>query len=255
MRTWKMGIAAWVMTACLHRPPLPQEATATLYDTPTHTDALIYQGTVHPRTMEKSPLYRYERRVSVTEDNVRSVHTTFSLSGEPVVRHQADHTFTYTLRAFQEIHAQTGLVGRVDVAPDGTATYQTTTGGRTHIRVEAPGESLQVGPTLFGFALEHWDELVAREDVPFRFVVLEKQRSYRFVLRKVDGPEGTLTLEMTPTSWFVALGVPRSYLVFDEDSRTILRYIGLVPPRDTTSRRHKPLDATVIYMHTGTVYR
>jgi hypothetical protein len=212
---------------------------------------LVYEGAVAHRDAEAPPLFRYERRV---EGDGRSSHLTFAADGDLVLLHQAVHSPRYELLRFREVHAQTGLAGQVDVHADGSATFRTTVGGRTRSRVEAPRDPLQVGPTLFGYVLEHWDSLLSGNPLPLRFVVLDRRRSFRFELERVDGPPGTTCFEMSPTHPLVALVVPRAELVFDED-RSILRYSGLVPPREEVGGRLERLDATVTYEHVADRYR
>lgn len=249
-------VATMGLAGCLHHPPLPTDAVAALHEAAAGSTGvdLVYEGTVRRRGAPEAPLYRYERRVLDLEEGVRSSHVTFSPAGDPVVLHQADHSPTYALRGFHEIHTQRGLVGQVEVLEDGTAVYETTMGGRTRTRVEAPGAPLHVGPTLFGYVRTHWDSLVAGDVHPVRFVVLQKRRSYRFELQMVDGPAGTPTFAMAPTDPFVALGVPSIELVFDRD-RNILRYEGLVPPLDGVGDRLRTLDATVTYDLVAEEYR
>lgn len=247
----------WGVAACGHPHALPEAALAELYraaEPPEAPEERVYEGSVYPRGAEETLLYRYERRVVELGEGLRSSHVTRAPAGEPVVLHQAEHSPTYDLTGFREIHAQTGLVGQVDVGLDGTATYQTTVGGHTRTRTEAPGDPLQAGPTLFGYVLERWEPLVAGETIPVRFVVLSRRRSYRFELRRIEGPVDTITFELVPTSRFVALSVPPTRLVFDEE-RNILRYTGLVPPLEEVGRRLERLDATVTYAHTSETYR
>jgi hypothetical protein len=244
-------------TACQHTHILPEGASTALRsaaDSPTILGGLVYQGTVTRRGTDATVLFRYERRVLDLDEGLRSSHVTLSAAGTPVVMQRADHSASYELSGFQEIHVQTGLVGQVDMGVDGTATYRTTVDGRTRTHVEPPGEPLHVGPTLFGYALENWDSLVAGNTHAFRFAVLQQRRSYRFELRKIDGPDGTTTFEMSPTNRLVALAVPPAQLVFGHD-RNILQYAGLVPPLQEVGSRLKRLDAAVTYEHTSEVYR
>lgn len=244
-------LAALCLAACQHTHPLPPDAAAALRLDP--AGAPIYEGTVR-RDAADPPLFRYERHVLDLDRGVRSSHRTFTPAGEPVLLHQADHSASHALVKFHEVQSQTGLVGWVDVAADGTATFQTTVNGRTRTRVEGPGDPLLVGPTLFGYVREQWDSLLDGEVHPIRFVVLDRRRSYRFALQAVDGQDGTRTFEMVPTSLLVRLALPRTTLVFDPDG-TIVRYTGRVPPLEAVGRRHEPLDATVTYALAADAYR
>lgn len=214
----------------------------------------MYEGRVGRRDAVGPPLFRYERRVFDRHDGLRSVHVTFSPTGEPVVLHQADHTVDYELVGFREVHAQTGLVGEVVVADDGAATFSAMVDGRTRTRVEAPGDPLHVGPTLFGYVLENWDSLVAGDVHPIRFVVMKNRRSYAFELEVVHAESESVTFEMRASQWFVRLGVPSMELAFDRN-RDIVRYAGLVPPLDQHGDHLKRLNATVTYVLESEPYR
>ncbi|MEQ1566633.1 MAG: hypothetical protein ABMA64_13410 [Myxococcota bacterium] len=239
--------AGWLALAgCPHTPVLPVDAAAELRSAGSSTAGLVYEGAVARRDTEGPTLFRYERRVEDRVDDQRSSHLTRTADGAPVVLQQAVHTPLYELVSFREVNQQTGLVGQVDVGPDGTATFRTLVDGRSRLRVEPPGEPLLAGPTLFGFVLQRWDSLLAGRSLRFRFLVAERRRSFRFELKRVEGPPGTICFEMSPIDPFLALAVPRAELVFDED-RNLLRYSGAVPPREENGDHLKRLDATVTY--------
>ena len=252
MRGFILVVSAVLGLACRHRPALPPANLSA----PTHTMAdLVYEGTVSRRGEADPPLYRYERHVVETADGLRSTHRTFTLQGAPVLEHWAEHDRDYTLHAFGEVHGQTGVVGLVEVSPDGSATYRTTVKGRSRTRTEPAGAPLQAGPTLFGFVLAHWDTLVDGARVPIRFVVLEKNRSFPFELVVVDHSPNTTTVQMVPESRWLARMVPPTYLVFETSSRRILRYSGIVPPLVEEDGKLQTLDATVVYTHVRSEYR
>ncbi|MCA9491368.1 MAG: hypothetical protein KC621_15660 [Myxococcales bacterium] len=250
------GLLLWMGLACHHAPPPSLAAEGVLREVVarSETNDLVYLGTVRPRGESGPPLFQYERRVTEQGDHMRSFHVTFAPDGAPVLSHEAEHSSTYELLRFEEIHGQTGGVGQVEVARDGTATYTTMVDGRTRTRIERPGDPLQAGPTLFGYLLEHREALEGGAVQHIRFVVVSRRRSYRFALRRIDGPLGTTTFEMVPTDPIVALGVPRGLIVFDEDG-DVVRYEGLVPPLQDVGGHLKRLDATVTYDQVSDTYR
>jgi len=237
-----------VLAGCIHPRGLPQSGLDALSQAAAEPrGALVYEGTVRGMGDDTEVLYRYERRVKDEGDRLCSSHLTFAPDGEPVLLHRAVHSDGYGLTSFREVHGQTGLIGDVQVHVDGSASFRTVVDGRVRQREEREGAPLQVGPTLFGYVLENWDALIDGERLPVRFVVLERARSYRFVLEASPGPEGAV-VEMVPASPWLALVLPRMRMVFDGERR-VLRYEGRVPPLRRVGRRLVPLDAVVSYRH------
>ena len=204
----------------------------------------VYEGDVFPRGTEALPVYRYERWVDTGRGPARATHLTYSAEGVPLVLQQAVYSESAELESFFEVHAQTGLVGRVVVAADGSATFETTVSGRTRTRTEGPGAPLVVGPTLFSVVQKHRTLLETGASVPIRFVVLERLGSVRFVLRRVETGPGADVYELAPAGRLTGWIVPTARLELDGAGR-ILRYDGLVPPQDPGGRKN--LDASVVY--------
>ena len=241
----RLYLLLWGAVACHHPPaPVTDDLRAAMHGIAEETRE--YRGDVYALGSDEAPMYRYERHEWASGDARISTHVTSTPEGEPVVVHAATHSPTYALVRFREVQAQRGLVGQVEVGADGAATYTTTVDGRTRTRVEPPGDPLHVGPTLFGHVREAWEALAAGEPLRVRFVVLERRRSYRFVLKQVDGPPGTTTIAMVPTNPLVALALPHTRMVFDPDQR-VLTYRGRVPPLRPVGGRFAPLDAMVRY--------
>lgn len=114
---------------------------------------------------------------------------------------------------------------------DGTLTFATTRGDEVSTSVEPPGLPVVVGPTLFGYILEHWDGLLAGDDVEVRFAAVDRGRSYAFTLRLAERDDTTVGIEMRASSFFVRLGVDTIRFDFDARTRRIRHYRGPVPPR------------------------
>lgn len=251
---WRAVSWLIVLVGCAHPRGLPQSGVEALQQAAAEPRGeLVYEGTVRAIGDDAEPLYRYERRVADEGDGLCSSHLTIDPDGEPVLVHRAVHSDGYTLTSFREVHAQTGLIGDVQVHGDGTASFRTVVDGRLRQREERAGAPLQVGPTLFGYVRENWDALLDGERLPIRFVVLDKGRSYRFVLEVSEGPEGVV-VEMVPASPLLAMALPTTRMVFDGDRR-VLRYEGRVPPLRRAGRRLVPLDAVVSYRHITAAYR
>ncbi|MEM7152541.1 MAG: hypothetical protein AAF799_06855 [Myxococcota bacterium] len=213
---------------------------------------LIYRGEVVPQGHDTVD-FVYERWVSHGDEEWTSAHLTRAAGSEALlVAQHAVHSPDYALRRFDEVHRQTGTVSSVLVHEDGRVDYETTRGGRVKRRTEAAGVPVVVGPTLFGFVRRHWEALERGEAVPLRFAAADRARSYGFTLRRGEAGPGTTTIEMVADQALVRWSVGPMFMVFDTQQRTIVRYVGRVPPRLDERRA---IGARVDYEQVATVYR
>lgn len=215
----------------------------------------IYSGRVQHRGPDAERLFDYERRAASDGEVQVSSHLTVAEDGAGVVLHQATHDADYALLHFRELHGQTGLVGTLDVEVDGTANFEVTVSGSTTSRTESGDEPVHVGPTLFGYALARWDELLDGQSVPLRFAVMEDLRTYRFLLELEATDEATTSFTMRASSPFVALAVPTMRLMFDSATREIVRYEGSVPPLLTEDGKLTKFEGRVDYTFLAADYR
>jgi hypothetical protein len=224
-------------------PPLTSSGRLRLSALRTEAGPLIYEGTVAAQGGSE-PLFRYERRVAEHGGGLRSTHLTYDLAGEIVVAQRAAHDAAYRLTSFEEVHRQTGVVSRLHVAEDGSLRFEVQRGDELREVVEGPGDPVVVGPTLFGYTLAHWDELLAGETLAVRFAATERGESFGFTLQLQDQEDSSTTIAFTASSAFVRLVMDPMLLVFDAEGGAVLRYQGRVPPRrDGTDE----LDADVDY--------
>lgn len=213
---------------------------------------LIYRGEVVPQGRETVD-FVYERWVAHDDADWTSAHLTRAAGSEELlVEQQALHSSSYALLRFREVHRQTGTVSSVLVHDDGRVDYETTRRGRVKRRTEAPGAPVVVGPTLFGFVRQHWEALDRGEAVPLRFAAADRARSYGFTLRRSEVSPTTTTIEMIADQALVRWGLGPMFMVFDTQQRTIVRYVGRVPPRLDDRRA---TGARVDYEQVATAYR
>jgi hypothetical protein len=137
---------------------------------------------------------------------------------------------------------------------DHRVAFESTRGGRTRRRVERVDAPVVVGPTLFGWALAHWDALLRGEAQTLRFAAIDVGRTYGFRLALAEHDASTTVLSFTATSAIVRAAVPPMRLVFDTKTRKILRYEGRVPPMLADGRGLSPLDARVEYTFTAPTF-
>ena len=242
-----LALAVLALGCAAHRAPLPAEAGHILQaagDNPDTLGELIYTGYVHDTS---GTPFTYERRVKQEDGQVVSSHLTLDDSGQAVVLHRATHDSDYALASFEEIHGQTGLSGALSVEED--ARFSTTRGGEAAAATEALSDPVHVGPTLFGFVLQHWDALLDGEVRHLRFAVLDDARSYRFRLQLSALEDDRATFQIVATSPLVRMAVAPMSISFLRETRAVIRYAGPVPPLRSQSGRLRALDAVVEYEH------
>jgi hypothetical protein len=245
-----------LLAACAAPPqPLDARSAARLAEATPGTDMLgerMYVGDTHH--LDGHQVYRYARFVEDAVDGTVASHVTWDLEGLPVVLQQAAYDDAGRVRWFEEVHGQSGWVGTVHVGED-AVTFEATLGAQTVTRTEDLAEPLHAGPSLFGFALAHWDALVDGEVVPLRFPVVAQQRTYLLdlSLERSDAEETGFRLEAR--SALVRLALAPMHLTFETQTRTPRSYDGRVPPMRDAAGRWAPLDAHVIYRDVSSSYR
>jgi hypothetical protein len=238
----ELPLLTTLLAACHHAAPtLPPEDARALAQATTEGE-LVYRGAVHPTELV------YERRVQRSGDDWISSHVTMRNNGEPILLQRAVHSPAYALRRLDAIQGQTGDVGRVIV--DGDRVELSTRSGRR--RVEHTDLPVVVGPTLFGFVLQHLDALLAGEAIAIRFAAVERARTYGFTLRRIASDDGVTKIELRADSWVVRTSIAPMTITFDAATRRVVRYEGRVPPLRDDGR---PLDARVEYDFVASSYR
>lgn len=218
--------------------------------------ALVYVGEVFALggTERRRPLFTYERRVREAGPLRVSTHLTHA-ADDLLISLAATHTPRYELVDFSQIDRQSGVSGSVRMLDAHHVAFERTRDGRVRSRVETVDAPVVVGPTLFGWALVHWDVLLRGEPQRLRFAMVDAARTYGFRLALEHSTPSVTVLSLTATSALVRASVPPMRLVFDTATRKILRYEGRVPPMLPDPRGLRPLDAHVEYGFAAAEYR
>src|SRR5262249_11818346 len=138
----------------------------------------------------------------------------------------------------------------------GRATFTLNEGGHVTTAREELTDPVVAGPTMFGYILAHWDDLMSGASLPIRFAVLERHETIGFVLDLVDSPTpGRTVIRMKPSSFLIRMAIAPTYFEFDTASRKILEYTGSVPPFETIDGRLQTLDARVAYRFVAADFR
>jgi hypothetical protein len=217
----------------------------------------IYKGEVHERSPSQGlRLFTYERRVALAAEGQVASHITSEADGTVVIEERAQVDTRYGLRRFEAVNAQTGQRGSVEVSADGRRlSYRLFDQGATRTATEELTAPAVSGPSLHGFILQHWPDLLRGKVIPVRFIVLAETRTYGFDIALAGQAGGQTRFSATPSSWWVRLAVAPLSMRFDDLTRHVVSYEGRVPPMVLRDGRRQPLDARVDYTMEVPVYR
>ncbi|MBX9915432.1 MAG: hypothetical protein K2Y25_16165 [Pseudomonadaceae bacterium] len=235
-----------------------QARLAALQTKPEVSGELIYQGATfaleHPSAQ---PLFRYERRLN-SADNTSWVasHLTRNPKGQLIILESAQFTPAYELQRFTVINQQGGVSGSAQLSADARRlNYSLNDNGKITSAEEEVDLPVITGPSMHGFILQHWDTLVAGNCLSVRLIVLQEMQTYGFDIRFEQQVDGQAAFSVTPSSLLIRLAVAPLRVVFDANSKNVLRYEGRVPPKQEVDGQLKDLDAGVDYVSLAAHYR
>lgn len=236
-------------------PPAPQATAAAAAVSP--SEQRIYRGTYYRRGAPavSAQLFWYERWIKEEGGLLRATHVHHALDGRVVLRQSALHSADYALSRFDSEQRQTGVKAQASVLGAGRVRLERTTGSEHESVVLEYRHPLVVGPTLYGFLRQHWDELAAGRRVLFDFLSIERLDTYAFELRRVANDVATVSFEITPSSWVLSLLVAPLRLVFDAKTRQALRYEGPSPVLLESGSKQESFDARIEYSDRAAAFR
>jgi hypothetical protein len=217
--------------------------TATLYETGSE---------------QKNVLYTFRRTATCSNSIVNVERQFFGTNGSVV----AVETVVYEsnrLVSLQMQEFQAQVSGAVRIAPDPKNP------GRQKLfisygrgLVPPKGDAQNLPPdtvfddTLYPFMMAHWDDLMRGDAVKFRFISLERERTFAFRLVKtgesVRNGRTVEQLKMEPANLFVARLVDPLIFTVEKDSpHRLISYIGRTTPRIRKGKTWKYLDAETIF--------
>jgi hypothetical protein len=254
-------LAAAAATGCASGTtplPLAPQARRTIdavQQLPASAGAQVYEGQVFALDGRPMPLFHYERRVRATDDGLVSTHVTYDPSRMVVVIQSASHTPGYDLVRADLLHGQSGVSGFVEVSERAVA-FTLNEGGHATTAREELTDPVVAGPTMFGYILAHWDDLMGGATLPIRFAVIERRETIGFILDKVDSATpGRTVIRMKPSNLLIRMAIAPTFFEFDTATRKILEYTGRVPPLEAVEGRLRTLDARVAYRFTAADFR
>ncbi|MEQ1881991.1 MAG: hypothetical protein ABL878_13590 [Burkholderiales bacterium] len=239
--------------------PLDQPGAArleALRTAPETAGRLIYEGFVHALGgSPASQLYSYQRRVGEIPEGLTSSHITRTPIGDVILVESAQFTNNYDLLGFEATNKQAGYSGSVVVIDGQRMEYVLNESGKVTTASEKVNQPVVSGPSLHGFILKHWDELLKGRAIPVRFIALAEKKTYGFDIRLSEVADGHTSFSVTPSNFLVRLALDPLTVEFDSSSRNVTRYVGRVPPKQEIDGKLKPLDARVDYTMKVAHYR
>ena len=150
----------------------------------------------------------------------------------------------------------------------GSATFETTAGGRTLIRfeyetssgtqrkkkseTETQSDVVLINDMIPGFITDHWQALTSGQSLRFRYAIIPRLETIAFTLRKIGQSEFSgrpvVEMQMRPASRLLQNFVDP--IMFSAELNTphrILRYIGRTAPKVRHGRNWDDLDAVTIF--------
>lgn len=230
---------------------------ASLQRAPETTGELVYRGSVFELSRANGPeLFSYERRVAHTDGGLAAAHITKDSRGIVLIAEEARFSKAYALARFDAANAQVGFSGTVRVSDDGRQLdFRLVDNGVASTARERVSAPVVSGPSLHGFVLHHWPALIAGRTIPVRMIALAKKQTYGFDIRLAQRSGGRTTFSITPSSWLVRLAIAPLEVTFDDATRDVVRYEGLVPPVIERGGRREALVARVDYTMAAPGYR
>lgn len=240
------------MAAPSSRAQLDPVAVARLADlsrSPESAGALIYRGAVFKQgATGPTPLFTYERRVGIGRHGLTPAHITRNRQGDVIIVEQARLGADYSIQRFDAHNLQLGYSGSVSVSADGRRLdYWLNDNGVVSTASEDIGDPVVAGPSLHGFILSRWSELVQGRTVQVRMIVMNRKQTYGFDIRRLVERDGRTSFTVTPSSLLLRLAMRPLIVSFDSATRHVVRYEGRVPPMQELNGSLHALDATVDY--------
>jgi hypothetical protein len=219
--------------------------------------SLVYRGDVFYRQIQTAPaLFRYERRVAGDDLRLVSAHITRSMEGEVVIVEAAHSHSQYDLHSFSMVNQQLKMAGQAVLSKDGRQIdYWLDDNGVISTSTESVSSPVVTGPTLFGFILRRWENIVSGNKLPVRMIVMKAKTSYGFEIEAEAEANGQRGFSIRASNLLVRMAVPTFRVVFEASSRRLIRYEGLVPPMAQIDGKFKDLNARVDYQLAVEGYR
>ncbi len=258
--THPLALTACLLTAALSPAQGAQATFAKLEALQTSAEsagALVYRGdTFTQRTPAGAPLYRYERRVLAAPKGLTASHITSDPAGRVIIVESALVSPHYETLRFEATNQQSGFTGSVQIGNSGRhLEYELNDNGKRSTASEDVSDPVVCGPSLFGFILKNWDQLVAGTSLPVRMVVLKDKTTYGFDIKFDKVVNGQAAFTITPSNFVIRMAITPLRVVIDAGTRKPIRYEGRVPPMENVSGKLKDLDARVEYASVASTYR
>ena len=208
-------------------------------------------ATVYPVDDETSvPLYTFER-VSTSDGTQERVEVWFRDLDGTVALHDAVVYEDGEVVSYDSDQRQIGERYTLRVVED-RAVFVIDKDGETSLSEEDWTQDTLIVDEVPAYIREHWDTLDQGADVTFRFAVMFRGDVVGFRVSKQEtrsqGEDRSLVFRLSPSNFFIRWFVQPVDMVFrDDDEKTLLEIIGLVPVKRRDGSEWKDFTGRLVW--------
>jgi len=194
-------------------------------------------------------LYRYERTESMKGSQRVGMARYFDLDGKEVCSEELI-TEDGKLVKYTVEDKQTNELSVAETVGDRVAMIYTK-GEKTKSKEIRPEPNFTAGPMMLYYLKEHWDELNAGKDIPFRIPVIDRLDTFGFKFFKI-GEETiekrqAVSIRMKPQSFIIAAIVAPIHLKIEKGKFRLLELSGQILPKKKVGDKWEPLAADMVF--------
>jgi hypothetical protein len=218
----------------------------------------VLTGTIYAKAPDpKEVLFTFRRTATRSGPTVRVLREYTRPNGALAARERLVYEAGRLVSCHLE-ELQSGGSGSVVVQPDRTDSkerriaFEYTQDHKQKIGTEKLEEDTLVNDMVGPFIATHWNDLMSRLTVKFRFAVITRAETIGFKLSKKSETtwrgKPAVLLKMEPTSWIIAQWVdPLFFTVETEGQHRVLQYLGRTTPGIRKGNGWEDLDALTIF--------
>jgi hypothetical protein len=195
----------------------------------------------------KEKLFNYESERKVTGNSLNSVSRYKDLTGEIVAEEKAE-IVNGELKSYHAERMPTREKGLIETR-DGRIFFTYTERGKKSTKYEKLEPNTLVSASICPHLEAHWDELMAKKDLVFRYAVWYRQETVGFKLSFYKEQGDQVIFEMNPTNIFYRSLVNPLFFHYDKKARHLVELKGRTMPKIKKGSSWRDLDALIKYKY------